>query len=227
MLCVSVFLLLMIGKSILAGPFLLDHVDVLAAKSLASFPEKRSDDFDLDGYDFTNDDSSRASATPQYMIASSDIKSIGSEDLTVANTASLIDVQDTVKTSHNPTNNELIDDCAIQGLTGDDQELTRKRSIFSRGTRACPNPATQAPNMGLFDFKNLVPALKKFGSSVQQKLSPKEQNPCKGPSRSLSGAEQNVHVSCGGPKVGFSGINSDYVLNCIPGQSQLCSVAPI
>ena len=227
MLCVSIFMLLMIGKSILARPFLHDHVDVLAAKSFASFIEKRSDDFDPDGYDFINDDSTRASATPQNMIASSDINYIDSEDPTIANTASFMDVQDTVKTSHNPANNGLIDDCAIQSLTGDDQELTRKRSIFSRGTRACPNPGTQAPNMGLFDFKNLGPSLKKFGSSVQQKLKPKEQNPCTGPSRSLSGAAQNVHVSCGGPKVGFSGINSDYVLNCVPGQFHLRPVGPI
>lgn len=220
-------MLLMIEKSILARPFSHDHVDVLAAKSFASFAKKRSDDFDPDGYDYANEDSTRASGTPQYMIASSDIKSIDSEDPTVANTASLIDVQDAVETSHNPTNNRLIDDCAIQGLTGDDQELTRKRSIFSRGTRACPNPTTQAPNMGMFDFKNLGPSLKKFGSGVQQKLKPKEQNPCTGPSRSLSGVEQNVHVSCGGPKIGFAGINSDYVLNCVPGQLHLRPVAPI
>lgn len=189
----------MIATTVFANPLLHDRIDVIRTTSSL---KKRFDGFGLDD-DVSNNDKVLADIVSQNMIPNSNTNSIDLSDLAVDDTTTSINI------------NEPIADCISEDTPNIDQDPTQKRSTPKAVCPAREN--TQAPRASLFNFKNFNP-FKKPDSNTQRKTRPGE-NPCTGPSLSLDGLSQSVHVSCGGPKVGVMGIRCDYVLNCMPGRS--------
>lgn len=182
---------------IFANPFLHERLDVITTRSL----KKRLDEFDSEP-SFSNDGETLADDVPQNVISSSSTDPNESPYLTFDDSTTLVNID------------SLVADCPAQDTTDTDHNPARKRGMPKP---VCPvRERTQAPKMGMFNFKNFDLFRKRPDSNVQRSKKPRE-NPCVGQSVSLDGVSQSVHVSCGGPKVGVVGIRSDYVLNCLPG----------